>query len=137
MDDEDFLGLVLHKWCYSTAGYAIRKGPNNTTIYMHKVILRSAYEVDHKNGDKLDNRKSNLRIATHFQNSKNRNKQLSASSKFKGVDFQKRNGKWRARIKLDYKSKYLGEFDTEIDAAKAYNSAATVYFGSFAKLNEV
>ena len=90
VDDEDYEGLTRNKWCCSKSGYATCK-KNNKTVYMHKVIMGNpTLSVDHINGNKLDNRKSNLRLATHSNNTKNRSKNKTSNSKYKGVGFEKR-----------------------------------------------
>jgi hypothetical protein len=92
--------------------------------------------VDHINGDGLDNRRANLRLATHSQNACNRRRDKSkASSRFVGVSFKKVDGRWAARINYKGKTLSLGRFDSEIAAAKAYDEAAKKYHGEFAKLN--
>jgi hypothetical protein len=92
--------------------------------------------VDHRNNDGLDNRRDNLRLATFSQNNINcrRNKSKS-SSRFVGVTFDKRKKQWRVRISVSRKRIFLGYFDSEIDAAKAYDQAAKKYYGEFARLN--
>lgn len=106
---------------------------------MHKEIMPpTTDEVDHINGNKLDNRKHNLRVCTHAENTKNRSPNKNpGNSRFKGVDFQKRSGTWRARITVNYRKIYLGDFRTEVDAAIAYNGAAMKYHGRYKKLNEI
>lgn len=91
--------------------------------------------VDHVDGNKLNNNLDNLRFCSYSQNGANRKKQSNTSSIYKGVDFQKRANKWRASIKIDGKSKTLGHFEDEKEAAKAYNEKAKELFGDFAKLN--
>jgi hypothetical protein len=109
-----------------------------TTKRLHQFLINTnlGEVVDHINGDTLDNRRNNLRIANYQQNAANSRKQNKKihSSKFKGVTFVKRDNKWLARITFNgiTKHKY---FDTEIDAAKFYNKYALEYFGDFAKLN--
>lgn len=91
---------------------------------------------DHINHNGLDNRKANLRLATHRQNLCNRrNTALKAASRYRGVSLHKNTKRWTARIKVYGKTKYLGLFDDEIDAAKAYDAAARRFHGVFASLN--
>jgi len=139
VDDCDYDYLMQWKWCVGTR-YAVRiqLGKN---IYMHKVILeqmgyKDFEQGDHINGNKLDNRRENLRPATSKQNSRNRPSFRGISS-FRGVTWDYERGKWRSDIKVDGKHKFLGRFDDENAAAIAYNHAATLYYGKFAYLNAV
>lgn len=92
--------------------------------------------VDHINGDSLDNRRSNLRVATATQNQGNRRKQRGkATSSYKGVSFVKARGKWLACIGRRGVVKNLGRYSTEEAAARAYDVAALEYFGEYAHLN--
>lgn len=106
---------------------------------MHREIIdeKENEHVDHINGNKKDNRKSNLRIATSSQNSRNIGLRKNNTTGYKGVIYEKKRDKWRAEIKKDYKSIFLGYFDTKEDAAKAYNEASMKYHGEFANLNNV
>ena len=103
---------------------------------MHGLIMPApdGQFVDHINGNGLDNRRENLRLVTHQQNSFNQ-KHHGGSSKFKGVSIDRISGSWRAYITVDGKRKHLGRHGTEIDAAKAYDMAAKEFFGEYAKLN--
>jgi hypothetical protein len=93
--------------------------------------------IDHRNGNSLDYRRANLRPATRSQNSYNRQKTKSnlSTSKYRGVTYFPRTGRWLSRIKYRGKSIYLGYFETEIDAAKAYDELAKKYHKDFARLN--
>jgi hypothetical protein len=102
---------------------------------MHRAILEGAPQVDHIDGDGLNNQRSNLRPATQAQNMANSRKYSTNTSGFKGVGWHKAAKKWRADITFDYKTRYLGLFPTAEDAARAYDSAAKSLFGVFACLN--
>lgn len=104
--------------------------------FMHRVIMdaKPGEQVDHKNHDGLDNRRCNLRIATGSQNGANQRK-TRGSSRYKGVSRQVRASKWQASIRLDSRSKHLGLFESEEDAAIAYDEAALAQWGDFAHLN--
>lgn len=93
-------------------------------------------KVDHKNGDKLDNRKSNLRLCDDMLNQANRNKQKGkVSSRYKGVSYQSRTGKWKAQIGVNKRRLFLGYFDSAKEAAMAYDRAAVAHVNEFAKTN--
>lgn len=107
------------------------------TEMMHRLIM-GRVGIDHKNLNKLDNRRSNLRDADPSQQSSNRTKLLrngSSTSKYKGVRWHVPMKKWQARIKVDYKSITLGFFTSEEEAARAYDEAAIQYQGAFARTN--
>lgn len=91
--------------------------------------------IDHINGDKLDNRISNLRKASHRQNQCNRSRQSNNTSGFKGVSFHKGNNKWVARIGENGKRILLGYFDDRAEASAAYAAAAPRYHGEFARID--
>lgn len=114
----------------------------NYGIYLHRLIAGAGPEesVDHINGDPLDNRTSNLRIATKSQNGANRGadrRRMGTSSKHKGVSWRKHRNCWGAYIHVDGKTRYLGSFKDEDDAARAYNLAARETWGPYARLNDV
>lgn len=91
--------------------------------------------VDHANGDGLDNRRSNLREATHAQNSANSRLSRRSTSGLKGVTWYKRTSRWRAHITVDQAQRHLGYFDDAAEAARAYDAAALEAFGEFAHIN--
>jgi len=141
VDDEDFEWLSLRKW------YAVKSQTKHKTywyaksvpsageksVYMHREIAAKIGlpEVDHENGDGLNNTRSNLRPATHAQNTANRRKTPNRSSQFKGVSWNKQNRKWSVSVQHNF----IGQFDDEAEAAVVYDRQARKIFGSFAKLN--
>ena len=152
VDAEDFDRVSEFKWHYLkvATGYAHRKqhigykdGKRiRKNIYMHRFIIGvedSKVHVDHINHDTLDNRKSNLRLCTNAENSRNQKIRKGGSSKYKGVYKYSDNRvkPFKAKIQFNYKTINLGYFATEREAAIAYNKAALHYFGEFALLNDV
>lgn len=147
IDDEDFILLKKYRW-YSRYDprlkgfYAVSHTPMvnkvNKTVLMHRVIMNApkGKQVDHIDGDTLNNRKSNLRICTSQQNHFN-SKSKSGSSIYKGVSWHKSQNKWNAYIKANGRLNHLGSFLTEKEGALAYNRAAKKYFGEFARPNVV
>lgn len=157
LDDKDYVRASKFKWYASKTKkngqwYAKRgqwvgeptdgigknaKYGRTITIWLHRFVTRavSGIAIDHKNGNTLDNRRSNLRLASSAQNQMNREKSEGKSSQFKGVYWDTGRSKWSARIKKDGKVTFLGRFDDEIEAAEKYNESAKVFFGTFALLN--
>lgn len=146
VDDEDYDRLAIHSWCISkcsNTNYALRghkvKGKCHSVL-MHREIMNATdgVEVDHINGNGIDNRKCNLRFVTSSQNKFNQKKQQrKTSSKYKGVYYHKRDKAWIARIQLYGCPQYLGNYATEKEAALAYNKAAVNYYGEYARLNKI
>ena len=143
---EDYKWLSRHKWCaswsrLSNSYYAVRGltvDGKRTTTSMHREILGLKHgdkrKGDHINHVTLDCRRSNLRIASNFQNSYNSRNKKSNSCGYKGVFFDKRKGKWCARIRVDGVRKFLGYFATELLAYAAYCRAAVQFHGEFSCL---
>lgn len=130
VDDQDYELYGNLKWHYSH-GYAARKDLGGTT-YLHKLIIGDRLdEVDHINGDKLDNRRSNLRYVTRSQNNMNKPIQTNNTSGFKGVHQLKSTGKFQAYIKKDGKRIHLGTYSTALDAARAYVAVSDLLFKEF------
>lgn len=131
VDDEDYEFLLRFHW-HEQDGYAM----SGDGIVMHRLIVgaskKSTY-VDHKNGNSLDNRKSNVRKATSSQNQMNANRRVDNTTGFKGVG--RRNGGYYARITTTKGRISLGQFNSAEEAARAYDAAAKEHFGDFAKLN--
>ena len=92
-------------------------------------------QIDHINGNGLDNRKVNLRLCNSSQNQRNARKRKSGTSRFKGVDWHKESKKWRARICVNRKRIHIGRYKSEFEAAQAYDKKAIELFGEFASLN--
>jgi len=136
IDDEDFEKVSKYKWSYLPLGYATRQDwSTKKFLYLHRYIINAPEEfiVDHINGDKLDNRKENLRLCSQSQNMMNRGKNKNNTSGLKGVIFRKDTKKWQAQIKLNYKNINLGSYESAIDASKARRRAEKKYYGEFAK----
>lgn len=135
VDDEDFEELNKYKWCFD--GQYAQRRIGKTTLRMHKVIIETppGKHIDHIDGNPLNNQRSNLRVCSHAENQMNRKKSDGLSSKYKGVSWHKQTEKWRATIKINQGLMYLGLFEVEEDAARAYDEAAKEHFGEFAKVN--
>ncbi len=104
-------------------------------LYHYGVFPKN--QIDHINNTKNDNRIENLREATNTQNQTYKNKREGTSSKFKGVSWNKKFQKWRVRITINGKQKYLGLFNNETEAGKSYNEEAIKHFGEFALINKI
>lgn len=132
VDEEDYSKLIVYNWCDDGKGYAY----NSTAGYMHRFIMNTpdGFVTDHKNHNRLDNRKINLRICTSRNNTRNMISK-TGSSKYKGVCWHKKAKKWVSYIKYGNRLVHLGCFDTEIEAAKAYDERAKIVFKEYSKLN--
>jgi hypothetical protein len=145
VDPPDYYWLNNFHWSprqNSNCIYAVRflneRGKKTKIVSLHRLLLNPAPHilVDHRNGDTLDNRRDNLRPATHSQNQFNKAKTTEkTSSRFIGVYLEKHSGLWGAKISRQGKSIWLGRFKSELDAAKVYDEAAKKYHGEFARLN--
>lgn len=136
VDPEDQHIVDKHDWYLTDKGYARTRLPDGKQIHLHELILDTDKLVDHRNGIKLDCRRSNLREATNAQNLQNRGKNITNLRRFKGV-YPVPKGKFVAKICANNVKYHLGTFDTEEQAALAYNEAALKYHGEFAYLNKL
>lgn len=143
VDDDDYEWLQQWRWYLHPGGYAQAVPEKSISFLMHRVILEhheinlSGLFVDHINRNKLDNRKSNLRTCTPSQSVQNRARPKHNKSGFKGVDWVKKDRRFRAKIRVDGVTTTLGYFRSAIEAACAYNQAAVQHHGKFAVLNEI
>lgn len=141
IDDVDFDTVSQYKWSFDPKGYAFRNSPrpNRKVIYLHRFLLQPKQKeyCDHINGDKLDNRRSNLRICTNAQNTRNRKIGINNTTGFKGISWNKRDKMWYASLVKDGKKIYLGCSKSKKQAAEYYNEGAEEHFGSFALLNAI
>lgn len=141
VDDEDYAVLSERKWQDDSRGYAtaghVKPCGKRTTVKMHRIILGAADDehVDHINGNPWDNRRCNLRIVSNQQNSFNRGKYSTNTTGYKGVARYK-GDRFTAQITVDGRKLHLGCFDDAEEAAMAYNVAAWIYQGEYAKLND-
>lgn len=144
IDDKDFEWLNQNRWYLGSGGYVTRvlsrklhPQGKQTRVFMHRVILNPprGYFTDHINGDKLDNRKANLRVATARQNSYNRKIGSNNKSGCKGVYYRPNYGKrkWAVYIKLPDKLKFISGHEDKQEAIEAWQKATKEYYGEFAK----
>lgn len=145
VDDEDYAWLSLYRWhavrddCingfYASRNIAVSS--KQKAMRMHRTLLGLKFgdksRADHINGDTLDNRKCNLRIATSKQNSFNRKRASNNKSGFKGVYWKKEHGKWAAQCKINNIG-HIGYFSNKRDAAQAYIFVAHINYGEFARM---
>jgi hypothetical protein len=135
VDAADYEWLSQWKW-YMCNGYPGRM-ENRKLVFMHRQIMRppKGRLVDHMDGNKANNCRCNLRVCSPLENQQNKRKRVGSASRFKGVFYDKRYDKWRARCPYGGKDRTIGLFDLEVDAARAYDRAAVLYLGEFARLN--
>lgn len=145
VDDEDYDRLSVYNWSISGTnriGYARRARKTGLlqykNQYMHREILGIEDPnifIDHKDGNTLNNQKSNLRLCNQSQNLANQGKQRDNTSGYKGVSWHKNRKTWVGHVSHENKQVHVGVFDTAIEAAKAVDKKAIELFGEFAHLN--
>lgn len=146
VDDADFEWLSQWKWQYDKNGYVVRSEywyddagkRHSRKVMMHRFILNApkGIQVDHRFHNRLDNRRSEIRLVTPLQNHVNSRPVRNSSSQYKGVSRYPKGG-WRASIMVNKRRRHLGIFANETDAALAYNAAASEAWGEYAWLNPV
>jgi hypothetical protein len=144
VDAADYAALTTRKWQAWISGkntYAMRKrrigNGKSVRVWMHQIVVgvHPGERVDHVNRNGLDNRRENLRLATHAQNLRNQGPRANNSSGFKGVVFVRRLKRWQACIVFNRHRYNLGLFDTAEEAARAYDAGANHFHGDFAYFN--
>jgi hypothetical protein len=139
VDDSDYDWLMTQgRWSLSNKGYAqhwYKLNGQRKALLMHRLILSAPphLHVDHINGNRLNNCRENLRLASRSENNANRAMMPSNSSGYRGVNRNRKH--WEARIKYQNQRIYLGSFADAQEAALSYDAAARLLFADFAKLN--
>lgn len=146
IDAEDAKLIGAENWCVTGPGvqigggciYAMRRAKCDgvmTTIKMHRLIINApdGFQIDHIDGNGLNNRKENLRVVTPAQNLKNRRLSRHNTSGFKGVSWSKSRQKWMANIFSDGRAYHLGEYDSPEEAHKAYVEGSKRYHGDYGR----
>jgi hypothetical protein len=139
IDAEDAELVGKYNWSLYSKGYAATSvraaNGKKKTLSLHRLVMNppDGMDIDHIHGETLDNRKSQLRFATHSQNEHNKGAPATNTSGFKGVNWSKRNKKWRAQIRSNSKSIHLGLFHSPEAAHAAYCEAAKRLHGEFAR----
>ncbi len=138
VDDEDYAHLSAFRWRAQKGKRGCLYAVSTRAQLMHRFIMKPKVDsfVDHVNGDGLDNRKVNLRVCSHAQNMANQRKREGTASRFKGVHIT-RSGMYGASIECAGTTIHLGTFAQENRAARQYDRAARVFFGKFARTNEM
>jgi hypothetical protein len=139
VDEEDYERVSQYRWSPARGRdttYAMSRS-GKTTIYLHRTVLSEppCPEVDHKDGNGLDNRKFNLRVATHQQNLCNQRLSRANTSGYSGVSWNRRRRKWVAQTKHYGKAIQIGLFDSKVDAALARDEYMRAHYGEYARLN--
>lgn len=139
VDDEDYEDLNRFYWQVDKSNSVKRHINSKKGILMHRQIMEAKpnQEIDHIDGNRLNNQKSNLRFATSSQNKINRGARKDNKSGFKGVSWHNQRKKWTARIMASGKYLSLGLFLNKEEAAKAYNDAVIKHYGNYAWTNKI
>lgn len=135
VDDADYERIARHRWHRSAFGYAVRfvtEDGKPRVVWMHREVMHAprGLEVDHINRDRLDNRRSNLRLATHAENSRNTRSKRGVGE-VPGVGFHKASGTWRAYIRVNGKQIEKSGFADKAAAVEYRIALAEQHFGEF------
>lgn len=150
VEDEE----LLEKHWFNHSGYVRRKITRTSKsltggkedrewVHFHRLVIQRKIgrdlerheQVDHIDGNTLNNCRENLRIATHAENVRNSKSRKNSTSKYVGVSWRKRCGKWVAKVRMNKKDYHVGYFDNEVEAAKARDVIALKLHGEFSRLN--
>jgi hypothetical protein len=136
VDAADYEWLSQYTWYSYAGGYAARV-ENNKIIYMHREIMKApkGMVVDHIDGNRANNCRFNLRVCTRTENLRNNAKRRDASCRFKGVGYDEERGKYFAKCAHQGERPWLGYFDSDVEAARAYDYRAVQCYGPYARLN--
>lgn len=140
VDEGDLEQVQPYSWCLSDngSGKVYAKGRvSGKVVFLHRFITNApkGVDVDHWNDDGLDNRRANLRVASRSQNLANSTGRRHRRSQFRGLYWHRKLGKWGVAIKSDGQRQHLGVFESEEEAARAWDAAALAAWGAFARLN--
>ena len=133
VDEQDYFYLMAFRWHCTAKGYAARMD-GRKIVLMHREIARPSegFDVDHRDGNRLNNRRENLRRCTHAQNTWNHRVSTRNKSGFTGILFRKKSRRWEAHIGVNNKFIYLGRFATKKEAIRARQRAVQSHHGQFA-----
>lgn len=141
VDDADYAATSQFKWhaqksgrCWYAKRNVLRPDGKQTTQYLHQFLIPGVPEIDHEDGNGLNNQRYNLRPCSHKENVRAFQNKRGDTSSFRGVSWNKARRKWQASI-YPGRTIYLGLFISEIEAARARDTAALKHFGEIAQLN--
>ena len=139
VDASDFESLNKYKWSLLSTGYACRNESKRGFLLMHREIAGTpkGKATDHINLNKLDNRRSNLRVCTFSDNQHNRGLQKNNTSGYKGVSWNPKRKKWGVKIMNKRQVIRGGHYESIIEAAEKYNELSNNLFGQFSRENTI
>lgn len=132
IDTDQLEKVMQYSWHVTTKGYIRTSSRKLKRIALHKFLMKTDEQIDHINRDKTDNRLANLRVCTTRENNFNRRGWSKSKTGFKGVTYDNRKKKYKARIGIDNKRIHIGYFDTAEEASRAYNEMAEKLYGEYA-----